>query len=72
MHANAHVHMRPRAQPVGVVLKEVYQLLLTTLETEDPTLARCGLQRLTASDGTVAWVNAYAHYWVARLLLNSP
>uniref|UniRef100_A0A7S2IE47 Protein kinase domain-containing protein n=1 Tax=Haptolina brevifila TaxID=156173 RepID=A0A7S2IE47_9EUKA len=47
---------RMASQPLGVVPKEAYQMLLTTLETEDPGLTRCGLVRLTAPDGTVAWV----------------
>ena len=47
---------RMMSQVVGAVPKEAYQLLLTTIKTEDPELKRCGLTKLTAADGTTAWV----------------
>ena len=47
---------RMLSQKVGAVPPAAYTLLRTTIETEDPELARCGLERLRAGDGTVAWV----------------
>ena len=51
-----------------MVPKEAYQMLLTTLETEDPGLTRCGLVRLTASDGTIAWVCMYMYTCIYRCM----
>jgi len=47
---------RMLSQKVGAVPPAAYKLLRTTIETEDPGLALCGLERLRAGDGTVAWV----------------
>jgi len=47
---------RMMSQRVGAVPNSTYKMLRTTLETEDPGLAHCGLVRLKAADKTVAWV----------------